>query len=145
MNFSANDLPVVNVVLNSLAGLLLLIGYVLIKRGREQAHKTAMLSAFFVSVAFLSSYLAYHYLVEHKGFGGKPPVSYFYYTILISHIILAVTVPMLAMVTIFFGLTDQRVRHRRWARWTFPIWMYVSVTGVVVYFMVHWLYPAAAA
>ena len=101
-----------------------------------------MLSAFFVSVAFLACYLAYHFMVGHVKFRGEAPVTYIYYTILLTHIVLAMAVPVLAITTIFFGLTDQRDRHRRWARWTFPIWLYVSVTGVVVYWMVYWLYPA---
>lgn len=140
-----DNLPTINVMLNSLAGLLLVVGYVQIKKGNEAAHKQTMLSAFFVSVAFLASYLAYHYMVGHVEFQGKPPVSYVYYTILLTHIVLAIAVPVLAVTTIFLGLTDQRERHRRWARWTFPIWLYVSVSGVVVYLMVYWLYPAPPA
>ncbi|REJ68588.1 MAG: DUF420 domain-containing protein [Planctomycetota bacterium] len=143
--FSARDFPTVNVSLNALAGVLLVVGFVLIKQRKERAHKIAMLSAFFVSVAFLACYLAYHYTAGHVRFGGPPPISYIYYAILISHVLLAMTVPVLALATIYFGLTDQRLRHRRWARWTFPIWLYVSITGVVVYWMVYWLYPPVVA
>lgn len=134
-------LPTINALLNALAGFLLVMGYVQIKRGNEAAHKQTMLSAFFVSVAFLACYLAYHFMAGHVKFQGGPPVSYLYYTILFTHIVLAMAVPVLAITTIYFGLTDQRVRHRRWARWTFPIWLYVSVTGIVIYVMLYWLYP----
>lgn len=140
-----NSLPEVNAILNLTATLLLLLGYVLIKQGREQAHKITMLTAFVVSTLFLVSYLTYHYAVGHVKFTGPPPVSYFYYTILLTHIVLAVTVPVLALTTIYFGLRDQRIRHRKWARWTFPIWLYVSVTGVAIYWMLYQLYPAEVA
>jgi len=139
-------LPHVNAVLNASASLLLVAGYVLIKLRRERAHKRTMLACFGVSVVFLVCYLAYHQLLHAAtGQRGRPfeyplaPVRYLYYTILISHVLLAATVPFLAVITIYFGLRDQRRRHRRIARWTFPIWLYVSVTGVVVYLMLYHL------
>lgn len=137
------QLPTVNAALNLTATVLLVIGYVLIKRGREKAHKRTMLSAFAVSAIFLVSYLVYHNQAGHVSFTGPPAVRTFYLGILFSHIILAVTVPVLAIVTIYLGLKDHRVAHRRWARWTFPIWLYVSITGVVVYVMLYRLYPPA--
>ncbi len=125
--------------------MLLVAGYVLIKRKRRQetAHKRVMLTAFGVSIAFLTCYLIYHFNVGSVRFQGPPDVRTVYYIILISHILLAVTVPVLAGVTIYLGYRDRRQRHVRWAKWTFPIWLYVSVTGVVIYVMLYHLYPPA--
>jgi uncharacterized membrane protein YozB (DUF420 family) len=141
-------LPHVNASLNALATLLLVLGYVLIKRRREVAHKWTMLSCFGVSALFLACYLTYHTLKALKGdpstrFPSYPPdaVRYTYYTILITHIVLAAAVPVLAIITIRYGLKDQRARHVRIARWTFPIWLYVSITGVIVYLMLYQIYP----
>lgn len=142
--FAVEDLSTVNALLNATATVLLLSGYYAIKHGREQAHKRAMLSAFAVSILFLASYVVYHLRVRSVHFPGPPPISYVYYAILVPHVILAATVPALAPVTIYFGLTDQRQRHRRLARFTFPIWLFVSVTGVIVYLMLYHLYPAAS-
>jgi uncharacterized membrane protein YozB (DUF420 family) len=127
----------------------LLAGYVLIKRRRERAHKLTMVSAFGVSVAFLGCYLWYHFGVL-KGqhgvpFGGPPPISYIYYSFLLSHVVLAALVPFLALATIYLGLRDRRAAHRRLAHWTYPIWMYVSVTGVGIYVALYHLYPASPA
>ncbi len=124
--------------------MLLLIGYRLIKARREQAHKRVMLSAFAVSTLFLTSYLVYHVQKGSVPFQGPPPARAVYFSILASHILLAVTVPFLAGTTIYLGLRDRRVWHRKVARWTFPIWLYVSVTGVVIYWMLYHLYPPAA-
>ena len=142
--FAAHPLVTVNAALNGLATLLLVAGYVLIKQKREVAHRNIMLAAFGVSVAFLACYLVYHVgVMEGKStpFTGAGPVRYLYYVILISHIILAAAVPFLAAANIYLGLADQRYRHRRLARWTFPIWLYVSITGVVIYWMLYHLYP----
>jgi uncharacterized membrane protein YozB (DUF420 family) len=138
---SVRDLPTVNALLNAAATLLLLFGFYLIKSGREQAHKRAMLTAFAVSVLFLISYLTYHFQERHVPFTGPDAVRYVYYAILLPHVLLAATVPFLAVATIYFGLTDRRPRHRRIARWTFPIWLFVSITGVIVYLMLYHLYP----
>ena len=140
-------LPHVNASLNALATLLLVLGYVLIKRRREVAHKWTMLSCFGVSALFLACYLTYHTLKRGVStpFPDYPPagVRYVYYFILITHIVLAAAVPVLAIITIRYGLKDQRARHVRIARWTFPIWLYVSITGVIVYLMLYQLYPAS--
>ena len=136
------SLPTVNATLNTLATILLIAGYLLIKRGREQAHKWTMLSAFGVSVAFLVCYLVYHYYAGHVVFTGPEPVLTIYRLILLTHVVLAAAVPVLALRTIYLGLKDQREKHIRWARWTFPIWLYVSVTGVVIYLMLYHLYPS---
>ena len=138
---SVHDLPTVNALLNATAAVLLVVGYRLIRQGRVAAHKRVMLSAFAVSIVFLVCYLVYHFYVLHVPFAGPPAVRVVYLAILITHVILAACVPVLAIVTIWLGLTDRRVAHRRWARWTLPIWLYVSVTGVVVYLMLYHLWP----
>ena len=136
--------PHLNAALNATAIVLLVTGFLLIKRGRERAHKIAMLCCFAVSVLFLASYLYYHLVVI--GGSRKFPqqaaiaVRYTYYFILLTHVVLAAIVPFLAIVTIIKGLRDHRESHRRWARWTFPIWLYVSITGVLVYFLLYILY-----
>lgn len=144
-------LPHVNVMLNATAVLLLSLGYVFIKQGREQAHKRTMLATFCVSVLFLVCYLIYHVNVPSKPFPRDPAVAptavrYFYYGLLLSHVVLAASVPVLAIWTIVLGLKNKRERHRRLARWTWPIWMYVSVTGIIVYLMLYQVYvPNVAA
>ncbi len=136
-------LPTVNATLNATATVLLVWGYRLIKHRREMAHKRVMLTAFGVSIAFLTCYLVYHGIAGHVKFQGPPGAAAIYYAILISHVLLAATVPVLAGVTIYLGYRDRRERHKRWAKWTFPIWLYVSITGVVIYLMLYHLYPAA--
>jgi uncharacterized membrane protein YozB (DUF420 family) len=136
-------LPTVNAVLNATAAVLLVIGWLLIKQRRETAHKRVMLTAFGVSIAFLTCYLIYHAQVGSVKFTGPPPIRQIYLTILVTHVALAFTVPFLAARTIYLGLRDRRAEHRRLAQWTFPIWLYVSVTGVVIYVMLYFLYPAA--
>jgi len=138
-------LPTVNATLNGIATVLLSAGFVLIKRGRPQAHKRVMLSAFAVSVAFLSCYLLYHFSLKYyTGSGSRPfPVDHpgrsVYLAILLTHVVLAAAVAPLAVITIYRGLKSQWEKHRRIARLTFPIWLYVSVTGVIIYWMLyHW-------
>lgn len=135
-------LPTVNATLNSLATVLLILGYRLIRLRREEAHKRTMLTAFGVSIAFLACYVVYHLNVLSVRFAGPQPVKAVYLTILISHVILAATVPFLAVTTIYLGLKDRRMAHRKVARWTFPIWLYVSITGVVIYLFLYHIYPA---
>jgi uncharacterized membrane protein YozB (DUF420 family) len=134
-------LPTVNASLNATATVLLVIGYWLIKQRREVAHKRVMLTAFGVSMLFLTCYLIYHAQVGHVKFPGPEPIRTAYYVMLISHVLLAAIVPVLAGRTIYLGLRDRRATHRRWAKWTFPIWLYVSITGVLIYFMLYHLYP----
>ncbi len=141
MSFSVEQLPAVNATLNGIAALMLVVGWLLIKSGRQRAHKNTMLSAFGVSAVFLVCYLVYHIQVGHVEFLGPSRVRTLYLAILFSHIVLAATVPVLALITIYLGLKDRRARHRQFARWTFPIWLYVSVTGVVIYVMLYHLYP----
>ncbi len=140
-------LPHVNAALNGLAAILLVIGFVLIKQRREQAHKWTMLACFAVSTIFLACYVTYH-----VGIGGSkrfptdvdPWVRTGYLTVLATHVVLAAAVPFLAIATIYLGLKDRRLAHRRLAKWTFPIWLYVSITGVVVYVMLYHLYAVPA-
>jgi putative membrane protein len=136
------ELPSLNAALNSLSAVFLLAGFLYIKSGKRDAHRACMLTAFGSSTLFLTSYLIYHYhvgSVPFKGLGWIRPV---YFTILITHTILAVTVVPLALITLTRALRERFDAHRRIARWTFPIWLYVSVTGVVVYGMLYWLVPA---
>jgi len=137
-------LPSVNASLNALAAVLLGIGYWKIKHGRVLGHRNAMLASFGVSVVFLGCYLTYHYLAGSRRFAGPSGTGWIYYPILISHVTLAALVPFLALRTIYLAWKRQFEKHRRLARWTFPIWMYVSVTGVLVYLMLYWIWPAAA-
>jgi uncharacterized membrane protein YozB (DUF420 family) len=141
-------LPHVNASLNALATVLLVAGYVLIKRRQEAAHKWTMLACFAVSAAFLASYLTYHFHLEggSKRFPSYPPpaVRYFYFAVLATHIVLAAAVPFLAVATIWLGLADKRRAHSRLAWWAFPIWLYVSITGVIVYLMLYQIYPPLA-
>ena len=137
------DLPLVNAVLNATTATLLVLGYVSIRRGRVARHRALMISAFAVSVAFLVSYLTYHFQVGSVGFtaGGWPRRVYF--AVLLTHTVLAATVPPLAIVTLSRGLRARFDRHVKVARWTLPIWLYVSVTGVVVYLMLYRWFPSA--
>jgi uncharacterized membrane protein YozB (DUF420 family) len=143
-----HPLATLNAALNALATVLLVAGYVLIRQRRETAHTRVMLAAFTVSILFLTSYLVYHFGVLKGGrgaeFAGHGAIRLVYFVVLVSHIVLAATVPVLAIWTIALGLLDRRASHRRLARWTFPIWLYVSVTGVVIYGMLYHLYPPAA-
>jgi uncharacterized membrane protein YozB (DUF420 family) len=132
-------LPHVNATLNACAAVLLLAGYVLIKAGEEKAHKWAMVAAFNVSILFLACYVVYHLNVGSKRFPSDvaPWIRAVYLSILASHVVLAATVPFLAVATLYYGFRDLRGHHIRVARWTFPIWMYVSITGVIVYVMLY--------
>jgi putative membrane protein len=134
-------LPTVNAILNGIATVLLTAGFLSIKSGRERAHRTCMVSALCVSVVFLFFYLLHKYLVQgvHTPFAGDGAWRTFYYVMLISHIILAITIVPLVLTTLTLAIKGKRERHRAWARWTFPIWYYVSVTGVLVYcFLYQW-------
>ena len=134
---SIADLPAVNAFLNATSGVLLTIGYVLIRRGRWQQHRAVMLSAFGVSVLFLISYVVYHANAGSRPFPGTGPIRTVYFVILITHVILAAAIVPLALVTLTRGLRERFDRHRAIARWTLPIWLYVSVTGVIVYLMLY--------
>ena len=130
-------LPTINATLNAVSGVFLLIGYVLIKQRRITAHRNAMLCAFASSTLFLMSYLTYHYQVGSRPFTGQGPIRIFYFGILISHVILAAAILPMAISTLSKGLRGRYPEHKRIAKWTFPTWMYVSVTGVIVYVMLY--------
>jgi uncharacterized membrane protein YozB (DUF420 family) len=142
------DLPAVNACLNSLSAVLVLVGYFAIRARKITLHKALMLSAVVVSALFLASYLYYHFAVK----GGQPTrfpsdsapsAAIVYYAILLSHTLLAVAAAPMILVTVYLGLRDRLKGHVRLARWTLPIWLYVSITGVVVYVMLYRLYPPA--
>ena len=137
--------PTLNAALNAASAILLTLGYSAIRRRAIALHKTCMLSAVAVSAAFLGSYLYYHLVVKN----GQPTpflaegwVRRVYFTLLLSHTLLAMIVAPLALYTAYQGLRNRLDRHRRIARWTLPMWIYVSVTGVIVYVMLYHLYPA---
>ena len=134
---TVSDLPAVNATLNATAAILLCIGWILIKRGRWTAHRAVMIAAFCTSVLFLISYLTYHAQVGSVRFTKSGAIRTVYFTILLTHTILAVTIVPLVLVTLSRGLSKRFDRHRAIARWTLPLWMYVSVTGVIVYLMLY--------
>ncbi len=138
---SLGSLPALNAALNGTSALLLAVGYIMIRWKKITAHKVCMLSAFGTSTLFLISYLTYHYHVGSIHFAGQGRIRALYFTILISHTILAVAILPLALVTVYRALKGRFDRHVRIARWTLPIWLYVSVTGVIVYWMLYRLYP----
>ena len=134
---TVHDLPAVNATLNALSGILLTIGYALIRSRRIEMHRRCMIAAFITSSLFLVCYLVYHAQVGSVRFPRQGFVRPLYYTILITHVTLAFSVPPLAIVTLSRGLKGRYPQHRRIARWTFPIWLYVSVTGVLVYVLLY--------
>lgn len=135
-------LPAVNAFLNGTSAALLAAGYLFIRRKRVAAHKFCMGTAFGLSCLFLASYVFHHYQVGSIPFTGQGWIRPVYFTLLISHIILAALVLPLALITLYRALAEQFERHRRVARWTLPIWFYVSVTGIIVYLMLYRLYPS---
>ena len=139
---TASSLPTLNAALNSLSAVFLLAGFFFIKSRNQAAHRACMLSAFGCSILFLISYLIYHYQVGSVPFRGQGWIRLVYFSILLTHTVLAVTVVPLALITLNRALKERFDAHRRIARWTFPIWLYVSVTGVVVYWMLYWLVPS---
>jgi putative membrane protein len=140
---TVHDLPALNATLNGLSGILLAVGWLLIRARRIAAHRAFMIAAFVTSSIFLVSYVIYHAQVGSVRFAREGWVRPVYYAVLITHVILAATVPPLAIVTLWRGLSGRFARHRAIARWTFPIWMYVSITGVLVYVLLYqptWLF-----
>jgi putative membrane protein len=135
-----SDLPAVNATLNAISACLLAAGYTFMKRRRISAHRACMIAAFTTSCLFLISYVVYHAHAGSRPFPGHGPVRLLYFAILISHVLLAAVIVPLALVTLRRGLRLDVKRHRRIARWTWPLWMYVSVTGVVIYLMLYRMY-----
>ena len=135
-----SDLPAVNATLNGLAALFLSIGYVLIRRGHREQHKRCMLAALATSALFLICYVVYHANVGSRPFPGRGGIRVAYFAILVTHVVLAVVILPLALTTAAHALSARYDRHVRLARWTLPLWFYVSVTGVVIYLMLYQLY-----
>ena len=134
------SLPAVNATLNGIGAVFLVTGYVMIRRRRIGAHRACMLAAFACSMLFLTSYLVYHYYAGSTPFPGTGLIRPLYFFILITHVTLAVLVPPLAIMTLWRAWKERFEDHARLARWTLPIWLYVSVTGVVVYLLLYQLY-----
>lgn len=134
---AVSQLPTLNAALNTLSAVFLCAGFLFIRNQNRDAHRFCMLAAFGCSILFLGFYLVYHFQVGSVGFKGQGWIRPVYFTILISHTILATAVVPLALVTLWRALGERFDAHRRIARWTFPIWLYVSVTGVVVYLMLY--------
>lgn len=134
---SVSDLPEFNAFLNLTSGVFVTLGIYFIKTNRQEAHKICMISAFSVSVLFLISYLVYHFQVGSIRFQGEGWLRTVYFSILLSHTILAVIIVPLILRTLYLAWRKRFDRHIRIAKWTFPLWLYVSVTGVVVYLMLY--------
>jgi uncharacterized membrane protein YozB (DUF420 family) len=146
VGLTPNQLPAVNAAMNAFAALLLIAGYVAIRRRNIRLHKTCMMFAFLVSTFFLASYLYFHIVVKNwqpTRFTAEGWPRRIYFAVLLSHTILAALVAILAPVTLILGFGAPGNKHLKIARWTFPIWLYVSITGVVVYWMLYQLYPPA--
>lgn len=142
---NVHDIPALNAALNALATLLMTVGFLFIKTGRREAHRAAMLGAGAVSAVFLVGYVAHKILVQgvHTPFGGEGAIRTVYFVMLITHIVLAMAIAWLVPRTFWLALKGDYDRHKAWARWTYPIWYYVSVTGVLVYFFLYQWWPAA--
>lgn len=138
---SISDLPTLNAVLNSTSAILLTSGYAFIRRRKISAHRACMISAFVTSTLFLISYLIYHYHHGATRFPGPGIVKLIYLTILLTHTVLAVAIVPMIFITFARAFTKRFDKHGKIARWTLPLWLYVSVTGVVVYLMLYHLYP----
>ena len=142
---TVSDIPALNATLNGLATLLITVGFILIKTGRKEAHRKVMTTAGVVSAVFLVGYVTHKILIRgvHTPFGGTGAIATFYYVMLISHILLAISIAYLVPRTFLFAIRGDFVSLRRWAKFTFPIWYYVCVTGVLVYFFLYQWWPAA--
>lgn len=144
---TVSDIPTLNAALNATSTVLIILGFYLIKQGKKDAHRAAMLTAGVVSAIFLVGYVTHKALVGgmHTQFGGEAPaLRAFYYTMLISHIVLAIAIAWLVPRTFLFALKGDYATHKKWAKVTFPIWLYVSVTGVLVYCFLYLWWPAVA-
>ena len=142
---TGHDLPLVNACLNGIATVLLVIGYDRIRRRQIAQHRACMVAAFATSILFLTFYVIYHYNVGSVKFPGTGVAKALYLVMLFTHVVLAALVPVLAIVTLTLAFRGNFVRHRRLARWTLPIWLYVSVTGVLIYVVLYLVYGASAA
>jgi putative membrane protein len=139
-----SDIPALNAALNAVATVLILTGFVLVKSGHKDAHRKVMLAAGVVSAVFLIGYVTHKVLIRgvHTPFGGEGAIRTVYFVMLITHIILAIAIAYLVPRTFLLAISGDYERHKAWAKWTFPIWLYVSVTGVLVYFFLYRWWPA---
>ena len=139
------DIPALNAVLNGLATVLMTVGFIFIKSGNREGHRKMMLSAGAVSPIFLVGYVTHKILVRgvHTPFGGEGEIRTVYYVMLITHILLAISIAYLVPRTFLLAIKGEYERHKAWAKWTFPIWYYVSVTGVLVYFFLYQWWPVS--
>ena len=140
MDLNLSVLPHLNALLNATSAVFLITGYALIRSGHEVAHKRSMIAALICSTAFLTSYVIYHLHAGSRPFAGTGAIRGIYFAILITHVVLAAAIVPLVLMTATRGLRSQFDRHVRIARWTLPLWLYVSVTGVIVYLMLYQLY-----
>ncbi|MEZ4815204.1 MAG: DUF420 domain-containing protein [Bdellovibrionota bacterium] len=129
--------PALNAALNGSAAVLLLLGYVFIKNGKKTAHRNTMISAFLVSSVFLASYLYYHFTYDARPFSGLGAIRTLYFAMLISHVLGAIVLVPGVLGTLFYASKKNWLAHKRWTRWTWPLWMYISVTGVLIYFSLY--------
>ncbi len=136
LGFDVHVFALINALINSVVSVLLIAAYVMVRRKRFVAHRNLMFAAIIMSVLFLVSYIAHHLLAGETRFGGTGAVRYFYYTILISHILLAAIILPFILFTAYRALTSEFSKHTRLARYTFPLWLYVSITGVLVYLLI---------
>jgi uncharacterized membrane protein YozB (DUF420 family) len=139
-----SDIPALNASLNAVATVLILTGFALIKAGNKDAHRKVMLTAGAVSAVFLVGYVTHKVLIRgvHTPFGGEGLIRTVYYVMLVSHILLAMSIAYLVPKTFLLAIKGDIDRHKAWAKWVFPIWLYVSVTGVLVYFFLYRWWPA---
>ncbi len=135
-DFDVSFLPHLNGILNTATSICLIAGFIFIKRKKESWHRLMMISAFLISCLFLISYVVYHFQAEPTKFGGEGSIRIIYFVILLTHILLAAIVVPFVLFSIYFAITNQRDRHKKIVKWTFPIWIYVAITGVVVYLMI---------
>ena len=135
-------LPHLNAILNATSGIFLITGYLFIRRRRIEAHRNCLIAALITSTLFLVSYLTYHYYHGSTRFTGQGFVRAFYFTVLITHTVLATAIVPFVLITLYRAVRGEFTRHVRIARWTLPAWLYVSVTGVIVYLMLYQIYPS---
>ena len=138
-----SDLPAVNACLNGASTIFLIFGYIYIKKGRQDAHRNCMVSALITSTTFLSCYLVYHYFAGRTTFQNPQWFRPIYLVILLTHTVLAVVIVPMVLVTVIQAIRQRWESHKKIARWTWPIWMYVSVTGVVIYLLLYQIFPQA--
>ena len=138
------DLPAVNACLNGLSTIFVAIGYIMIKQGKKVAHRNCMVGALTASTAFLTCYVIYHLQTGHTSFQDPAWFRPIYLVFLASHVLLAVAIVPLVIITVFRAARGNFERHKKIARWTWPIWMYVSVTGVLIYLLLYQIFPQTA-